>query len=84
MKHVMSPSDIDVLLHCYVVPTKHPRADAPAVREAIYRFLQEDLIYQMDDGTYRTTKRGSAHVAQLCSIPFPTQAWVTSQGEIIK
>lgn len=36
----MTPLEIEVLLHCFVSPDPHPRLYAPAVREAIERFVK--------------------------------------------
>jgi len=78
----MTPNEIEVLIHCHVSPTDHPRKDAPAVRDALQNFLHCELVENVD-GIYYTTSRGRAHIAQLCNIEFPAQAWVTKHGEII-
>lgn len=68
----MTPNEIEVLIHCHVTPTVHPRANAPAVEDAIQRFLKHGLI-EKDDSYYKTTGRGEVHVKQLCSLPWPTK-----------
>jgi len=81
----MTPSEIEILLHCHVCPLPHPRVDAPAVAGALRDMLIHGLIEGYDNrGGYRTTARGRAHIEQLCSTPWPTQAWVNVQGELIE
>ncbi|MFA7291889.1 MAG: hypothetical protein WC023_06530 [Rhodocyclaceae bacterium] len=84
--NTMSPSDIEVLLHCYYSPEPHERLEAPAVRDAIDRFLAAGLIAPNADAerTWRVTKRGEAHVRQLCALPLPEPAWVDAHGEVIR
>lgn len=33
---------------------------------------------------WECTPKGLAHIEQLCRLPYPTQAWVSSSGQIIK
>lgn len=80
----MTPSDIEILIHCHVCPTPHPRADAPAVDGSLRNMFVRGLIEQDGNGGYHTTERGRAHIAQLCSMPWPKRAWINAQGEIIE
>lgn len=80
----MTPNDIEILIHCHVCPLPHPRADAPAVEESLRNLFVRGLIEKDGNGGYHTTGRGNAHVVQLCSMPWPTQAWVDTQGKIIE
>jgi hypothetical protein len=82
----MTPNGIQILLHCYYSPTPHPRLHAPAVKEEIQSFLTNGLIESDLDnpGVYRCTPRGAAHVSQLCSLPWPTQAWIGADGKVIE
>ena len=81
----MTPNDIDVLLHYYVSQDPHPRLHAPAVREAITRFLKDGILTPAGtgDSEYDTTTRGTALVKVLCSTTLPTQVLVDKNGEII-
>ena len=79
----MTPNDIEVLIHCHVSPSVHPRADAPAVRDALRSLEANGLIEQRDQEYYHTTDRGRAHINQLCSLSWPIQAWVNYAGEVI-
>lgn len=80
---IMTPNDIDVLLHCFVSPSVHPRLDAPAVQETIARFIEQDLITRVTGSVYKTTSRGNAHVQQLCNLPLPTSAWLDEHNRVI-
>lgn len=83
----MTPNEIEILIHCHVSPVKHPRGDAPAVREALLFLEADGLIEKIEDGDgvqFRTTSRGKAHVASLCSLPLPELQWVDPLGNIIE
>lgn len=83
MKTPLSPSDIEVLLHCHVCPAPHPRSGAPAVRAAIDMFAYADMIevWEPTGGAlgepsyWRTTDKGDAFVKALCNTPEPVQTW---------
>ncbi len=80
----MTPNDIEVLIHCHVCPAPHPRAEAPAVTQTLRSLEVNGLIAQREGGGYRTTKRGQAHIEQLCTMPWPIAAWVNTKGEVIE
>ena len=88
MKTPLSPSDIEVLLHCHTTPSRHPRFDAEAVQRAISMFVQSGLVMHMPQPTehhvYPTTAKGDAFVKALCNTPEPVQTWTvpaTPEGE---
>lgn len=76
MEHHLSPNDIEVLIHCHCRPEPHPRLDAPAVRDAINRFLHFGIIKISGKDMYNTTDRGDALMMMLCRTPFPESIWV--------
>ncbi len=82
----MTPNAIEILIHCYVSPTPHPRIDAPAVGEEIAAMLRNDLIAPVKGSPfcYRTTQRGEMHIWQLCEMPLPRRAWVNAFGEVLE
>jgi len=85
----MTPSDIEILIHCHVSPTPHPRINAPAVAETIKMFVVNGLVEEKQlkwsSGTYySTTNRGKALVSVLCSTPVPIQKWVDQNNKIIE
>lgn len=45
------------------------------------------LIERHDDlesGMWVCTEKGKAHVEQLLSLQFPTQAWISASGEVLR
>jgi len=77
-----SPSNLEVLLHCYYSSEPHPRADAPAVMEGINYLINTGMIYAITyngntgEETWKTTAKGEAYIEHLMSIPFPVATWV--------
>ena len=71
----MTPNDIDVLLHYHVSLRLHERADAPAVEEAVQRFLRDGILEHNGD-FYDTTARGKAWVEMILRVPYPRLEWV--------
>ncbi len=80
----MTPNDIEVLIHCHTTQKRHPRMGAPAVDGAIAMLCNAGLIIITDgQNYYNTTKRGKAHIKQLCYLDIPVQAWKGADGQII-
>jgi hypothetical protein len=82
----MTPNGIEILIHCYVSGTPHPRREAPAVKEQLENFEREGLITQLPgiDTGYMTTDKGKAHVLQLCNTPLPRKIWIDATGKPIE
>jgi hypothetical protein len=81
----MTPNDLEILIHFHVSPSKHPRADAPAVKDAIKCLQMMDLIAPLEEqGKYETTGRGKAHMKQLQCLPLPELKWVDKDQKEIK
>lgn len=77
----MTPVEIGVLLHYYVSPEEHPRIHAPAVKEAIRKWVAEGILIQdMETEIYRTSYRGSVLVKMLCDTPMPIKVWSDPRG----
>ena len=80
----MTPSDIEVLIHCHVSPSVHPRAEAPAVTEALKKMIDTGLIEKdVVNFGFNTTDRGKAHIKQLCNLSLPIPVFTDEEGEII-
>lgn len=80
----MTPNDIEVLIHCHTSLAPHPRLDAPAVYHAVQSFMSAGLIeVTHEHRVYTTTKRGKAHIIQLCCTKLPVQKWADEHGKII-
>jgi hypothetical protein len=86
MKNIESPINIEFLLHCHVFSEEFPRINAPAVQNAINKFLMLGVIESRDDEhgeTYKTTDLGAAWVTALCNVPMPTKRYVDEQGRVL-
>lgn len=79
----MTPNAIEILIHCHCCPLPHPRKDAPEVVEEFESLRLNGLIKMDNQGIFRTTDRGMAHIEQLCRTAWPTQAWIGENGRII-
>ena len=80
----MTPSDIEILLHCHTCPEPHPRIDAPAVQQTIEWFVAAGILEEKGHlQSYKTTGKGNALVKMLCDTEFPQQAWVDKDDNII-
>ena len=79
MKSPLSPSDLEVLIHCHTVPSPHPRREARAIAEAIRMFHDAGMIEQdLDKGgslIFRTTPKGAVFLTALCYTPEPVAEW---------
>jgi hypothetical protein len=76
----MTPNDIEILIHCYVSPSPHPRIEHLAVLESMEGMKVDGLLFfdGMTDGlpVYTTTPMGEAHMKNLCALRYPVQKWV--------
>ena len=93
----LSPSDIEVLIHCHCRPCPHPRRDAPAIFDAIRRFLYLGAIEHSPENdcepdppdheepgwAYRTTPLGAAWINAMCSVPPPRKVFVDEQDRVV-
>lgn len=71
---ITNPNNLDVLLHYHVSPCAHPRADAPAVKEATGMLLHFGLL-EKDDRHFRTTAKGKFYIEHLLKQPFPVETF---------
>ena len=85
IKHPLSPSDIEVLIHCHACPGVHPRFNAPAVRKALDMFVVEGLVTWSNEhaDTATTTPLGAAMVKALCNTRLPRTAFVDDNDSIL-
>lgn len=85
----MTPLEIEILMHYGTRMDDYRGGDhsAPAVKEAISRFMEEGLlthqgftVERFDDGTlkarYAVTERCRFYLEELCKVPLPIQKWV--------
>ena len=78
----MTPNDIEILIHCYVSPSKHPRYEYN--KEVFAGMIADGLIVYKDEGIYQTTEKGAMHVQQLCDLPLPIKQFVGYDGKVIR
>jgi len=81
----MTPSDIQILLHCHTTPAIHPMHPAPAVVQGLMFLNNSGLITKVEGCEYyTTTKKGRAYVKILCAVPQPTCVWVDYNDKIVE
>ena len=80
---MMTPSEIEVLLHC---ATKLTRMDSTLNKLAIINLIDQGLVILGNEitSTYIPTAKGNAHISQMCSLALPVPAWGDADGKIIK
>lgn len=76
---IRTPSNLEVLIHCYVSPEPHPRRDAPAVKEALYYLHANGLIDQAL-GLPKVTDKGKFYIKHLLSQPFPVESYAIPEA----
>lgn len=65
---------IEVMLHCYTTPGKHPRIQAIAVQKALTELVKAGLIVETDEElVFDATEKGKVYVEMLCTTPFPIE-----------
>ena len=81
---MITPNDLEILIHCYCRPEEHPRISAPAVQETIKRFMEDGIIKRDQNNEYFiTTGKGTAWLRSILSVPYPTQVWIDKDGNVI-
>jgi hypothetical protein len=81
---MLTPNDLNILIHCYCCADVHPRIYAPAVQDTIRFFLKDGIIKQTGESNiFRTTAKGNAWLTVILRTPCPTQAWIDDKGNII-
>jgi hypothetical protein len=76
---MQTPSNMEVFLHCHYSREEHPRAHAPAVRDALVYLEHQGMIErrkdQGDDSQpmYKTTARGQFYLEHILNVPFPVE-----------
>ncbi len=77
-----SPSNLELLLHCYYSPEPHPRINFPAIQEGISFLHRHGMIrvasYDPDQRCeiWDATEKGIAYIDHLMTVPFPEQLWI--------
>jgi hypothetical protein len=74
---MISPSDLEVLIHYHYSGEAHPRANAPTIVETTVRFLK-DGIFTMDTDNpsgYQLTIKGEVWLKHILETPYPILVW---------
>lgn len=82
---IESPSNLELLLHCYYSPEPHPRFDAPAIQEGIEYLVSNEMIVKMEGSVdrYSTTVKGNVFIKYLMNIPFPIATWEIPNDKMV-
>ena len=80
----MTPCELEVLLHHYVSPERHPRATAPSVQQATAYWLNQGMLEHDDSDSslppeysgLSVTTRGEVFIKEILATPLPVQHWV--------
>lgn len=75
---MLTPVEVEVLLHCFYRPEPPPSA-TPAYRAAVGKLLGMSVIVSRE-GAYECTPLGDAWVKAICKTPAPKQVFVDASG----
>lgn len=78
---MLTPNDLEILIHYYVSPAEHPRFNY--IRPTIDEFVRNGILERKDD-EYAVTDKGRAWLISILQVPCPTQAWIDKNGNVIK
>jgi len=83
LKKMLTPNELEILIHYYICSEKHPRFDAPAVREAIDMFIGLDVLKRVTN-QYYLTRRGKVWLRMILETPCPELIFIDprTNGEI--
>jgi hypothetical protein len=74
-----SPSNLELLLHCYYSAAVHERINAPAIQDGIQFLLKHEMIVRdhrkPDQQIYNATEKAEAYISYLMKVPFPVVKW---------
>lgn len=79
---MLTPTELDILVHFYVSAWPHPRCADLAVKEAIEAFIDDGVMHDIN-GVPTVTEKGDAWLQEILSTPQPRQAWVNGAGKVI-
>jgi len=78
MSRVLTPMQLDQLLHYYYSAEPYPSSEAADAN--IQDLIEHGLILPYSGSVaylYHVTKRGEAYVNTMLELPLPVQVWVT-------
>ena len=82
---IMTPLYLEIMIHYNSSCLPFPRKDAPAVQECLEDMKKKGLIvFTTSEGIFKASNMLRAHIKNLCSIPLPTETFLTHDNKIIK
>lgn len=74
---MLTPNHLEVLIHCHVSPSPHPRRFAPAVDQAIAHFLEHGMVRpdNHEKDVFHSTEKGKVWLQYLLDVPFPVETF---------
>ena len=76
---MLSPLEVEILLHYQTCASDFRDLDAPAIKSAIQDFVQMGLLYKSTFGHKKYIANDEAlskYVEAICSVPLPKRKWV--------
>jgi len=82
---MLTPNDLEILIHYYVYRSPHPRIETPAAIEAIDRFVSSGILIKKESCwvaagapryTYWVTEKGKVWMSMILNTPYPKTIWI--------
>lgn len=72
----MTPLEIEILLRYHYQDDEPPNADAPAVKEALEKFVKAGILGKRDDGTHWAVHKAlDLYIEAITAVPLPVRIW---------
>jgi len=72
---MLTPNGLEILIHYHVCNFQHPRFDAPAVQEAIDKFIALDVLKRITN-QYYLTRKGKVWLQMILETPCPEPIFI--------
>ncbi len=84
----MTPYELNLLIHIYTTPIRHPNQETKLYEETCNAFESEGVIEpEFEDPKcahgYKLTHMGEAWLKSILSTPKPTLAFIDYKGDVI-
>lgn len=78
MKDLLTPFEIEILLHHYYSPNVFPQKECEAYRTAVQKFRQASIIKSITDENDLIFEEGvvEAYVNEIRRVQLPVKTWV--------
>ena len=72
----MTPLEIEILLRYHYQDDEPPNVDAPAVQEALCKFVKAGILGRRTDGTHWAVHAAlDLYIEEITAIPLPVRKW---------